>query len=230
MIDFYKSSSKRAMKYIQILVQTIFLISIPLFGHAETTCLDEVKALELKRNPAVSIGGMWGYFEKNFNLKKIPTETIQLDSRINKLFFVLNHLCETKNGIPLTPLAIYLSKNISQKGESQFKDELLVLGKTPQQINEWFKFCRYAESHVSRTLLNSKIQKAIDQSNTLIIKYVLLTKVIPNKNFLNETLQKIKTLITDIDSLLDNQPYLRQALEETSHFLYWDDLSEGDVG
>ena len=119
------------MKYIQIFVQIIFLLSIPLMGNAETTCLDKVKALELKRNHAVSIGGMWGYFEKNFSLKKIPTEAIQIDSRINKLFFLLNHLCETQNGIPLTPLAIYLSKNISQKGEDQFKDELLVLGKTP---------------------------------------------------------------------------------------------------
>jgi hypothetical protein len=132
-----------------------------LLGNAETTCLDKVKALELKRNYSVPIGGMWGYFEKNFNLKEIPTEAIQLDSRINKLFFILNHLCETQNGIPRTPLAIYLSKNISQKGKDQFKNELLVLGKTPQQIKEWFDFCSYAESHASRTLLDSKIQKAI---------------------------------------------------------------------
>ena len=160
------------MKYIQTFVQTIFLLSIPLLGNAETTCLDNVIALELNRKYAVSIGGMWGYFEKNFNLKKIPTEAIQIDSRINKLFFILSHLCETQNGIPLTPLAIYLSKNISQKGEDQFKDELLVLGKTPEQINEWFDFYRYAESHASRTLLNSKIQKAIDQSTALILSLI----------------------------------------------------------
>ena len=217
------------MKYIQTFVQTIFLLSIPLLGNAEATCLDKVKALELKRNYAVSIGGMWGYFEKNFNLKKIPTEAIQIDSRINKLFFILSHLCETQNGIPLTPLAIYLSKNISQKGEDQFKDELLVLGKTPEQINEWFDFYRYAESHASRTLLNSKIQKAIDQSTALIMRYVQLAETIPNENRLKDPSQKMKALITDLDNLLTSQPYLRQALEETSHFLYWD-ISEGDLG
>ncbi|MCH2392888.1 MAG: hypothetical protein MK238_10195 [Nitrospinales bacterium] len=53
------------MKYIQISAQTIFLFIMPLIGNAETTCLDKVKTLELKRNHAVSIGGMWGYFEKN---------------------------------------------------------------------------------------------------------------------------------------------------------------------
>ena len=217
------------MKYIQTFVQTIFLLSIPLLGNAEATCLDKVKALELKRNYAVSIGGMWGYFEKNFNLKKIPTEAIQIDSRINKLFFILSHLCETQNGIPLTPLAIYLSKNISQKGEDQFKDELLVLGKTPEQINEWFDFYRYAESHASRTLLNSKIQKAIDQSTRLIMRYVQLAETIPNENRLKDPSQKMKALVTDLDNLLTSQPYLRQALEETSHFLYWD-ISEGDLG
>ena len=217
------------MKYIQTFVQTIFLLSIPLLGNAEATCLDKVKVLELKRNYAVSIGGMWGYFEKNFNLKKIPTEAIQIDSRINKLFFILSHLCETQNGIPLTPLAIYLSKNISQKGEDQFKDELLVLGKTPEQINEWFDFYRYAESHASRTLLNSKIQKAIDQSTRLIMRYVQLAETIPNENRLKDPSQKMKALVTDLDNLLTSQPYLRQALEETSHFLYWD-ISEGDLG
>ena len=217
------------MKYIQTFVQTIFLLSIPLLGNAEATCLDKVKVLELKRNYAVSIGGIWGYFEKNFNLKKIPTEAIQIDSRINKLFFILSHLCETQNGIPLTPLAIYLSKNISQKGEDQFKDELLVLGKTPEQINEWFDFYRYAESHASRTLLNSKIQKAIDQSTALIMRYVQLAETIPNENRLKDPSQKMKALVTDLDNLLTSQPYLRQALEETSHFLYWD-ISEGDLG
>ena len=217
------------MKYIQTFAQTIFLLSIPLLGNAEATCLDKVKVLELKRNYAVSIGGMWGYFEKNFNLKKIPTEAIQIDSRINKLFFILSHLCETQNGIPLTPLAIYLSKNISQKGEDQFKDELLVLGKTPEQINEWFDFYRYAESHASRTLLNSKIQKAIDQSTALITRYVQLAETIPNENRLKDPSQKMKALVTDLDNLLTSQPYLRQALEETSHFLYWD-ISEGDLG
>ena len=217
------------MKYIQTFVQTIFLLSIPLLGNAEATCLDKVKVLELKRNYAVSIGGMWGYFEKNFNLKKIPTEAIQIDSHINKLFFILSHLCETQNGIPLTPLAIYLSKNISQKGEDQFKDELLVLGKTPEQINEWFDFYRYAESHASRTLLNSKIQKAIDQSTALIMRYVQLAETIPNENRLKDPSQKMKALVTDLDNLLTSQPYLSQALEETSHFLYWD-ISEGDLG
>ena len=55
--------------------------------NTETSCLNRVEALELKRDNAVSSSGVWGYFEKNFNLEKIPLEAIQLDSRINKFFF-----------------------------------------------------------------------------------------------------------------------------------------------
>ena len=142
----------------------------------------------------------------------------------------MDHLCKTQNGIPLTPLAIYISKNLSNKGEDKFKDELLLLGKTPQQIKEWFEFSNYSENHASRTLINSEIQKAIDQSATLIMRYVQLTEIIPHGNSLKESFQKMKNLTIDVDHLLSNQPYLSQALEETSHFLYWDDLSEGDVG
>jgi len=180
-----------------------------------------VAELELKRDPVVSIGGMWGYFEKNFNLKKISIEAIQLDSRIDKIFFLLNHICETQNGIPLTPLAIYISKNLSNKGKDKFRNELLVLGKTPQQIKEWFEFCRYSENHVSRTLLNSEIQIAIDQSTPFIMRYAQLTRATPNENLPRESFQKMKNLIIDIDKLLSRQFYLSQALEETSHVLYW---------
>ncbi len=109
------------MKYIQIFAQTILLFTIPIIGNAKTPCLDKVMTLDLKRNHAVSIGGIWGYFEKNFNLGKIPTDTIQLDSRVNKVFFLLKHLCKTREGVPLTPLAIYHQKIFQKKVKTNSK-------------------------------------------------------------------------------------------------------------
>ena len=52
------------MKYIRVFTQTFFLIAIPLLGNAETICLDKIKVLELKRNHAVSDGGMWVTLKK----------------------------------------------------------------------------------------------------------------------------------------------------------------------
>jgi hypothetical protein len=217
------------MKLIHFFLQTFFLLAIPFFGNAETTCQDKVKVLEIERNHAVSIGGMWGYFEKNFNLPKIPTEAIQLDSRINKIFFLLDHLCDTQNGIPLTPLAIYISKNLSNKGKDKFINELLLIGKTPQRIKEWFQFYNYSKNNMSRILINSKVHKAVDQSIPLVKRYVRLTEITPSMKSINESFKKMKALVIDLDKLLSSQPYLSQALEETSHFLYWD-ISEGDLG
>ena len=217
------------MKYIQISIKTFCLLTLLLFGNAEATCFKKVAALELTRDHAVTNGGIWGYFEKNFTLNKIPAEALQVDSRINKIFFLLNHLCETQSGVPLTPLAIYISKNISKKGEDKFKDELLMIGKTPQRIKEWFDFCEYALNHASRKLLHSEIQKAIDQSTPLIMRYVQLTKIKPSGNSPEKHFQKVNILLEQLDQLLTSQPYLRKALEETSHYLYWD-ISEGDLG
>ncbi len=104
-----------------------------------------------------------------------------------------------------------------------------MLGKTPQRIKEWFDFCEYALNPVSRKLLNSEIQKAIDQSNPLVMRYVQLTEIKSSGNSLEKYFQKIKILLEQADQLLTNQPYLRKALEETSHYLYWD-MSEGDLG
>ena len=40
-----------------------FLLAIPLFGNAKTTCLDKVAVLELKRDHAISSSGVWAYFD-----------------------------------------------------------------------------------------------------------------------------------------------------------------------
>ena len=57
--------------------------------NAEITSLDQLKALELKRDHTVTSGGIWDYFERNYALDKIPAEALQVDSRINKVFFSL---------------------------------------------------------------------------------------------------------------------------------------------
>jgi hypothetical protein len=60
------------------------------------------------------------------------------------------------------------------------------------------------------------------------MRYVQLAEAIPHENRQKEPSQKMKALVTDLNNLLTNQPYLSQALEETSYFLYWD-ISEGDL-
>ena len=167
-------------------------------------------------------------------LNRTPTQRKSHQRQFNQTFvltnfFLLNHLCKTQNGIPLTPLARQISKNFSNKGRDEFENELLLISKTPQQIKKWFQFCSYSGNYASRTLINSKTHKGIDQSTPLVMRSLQLTEAIPHGNSIKRSSQKMKILMIDVDQLLRNQPYLSQSLEETSHFLYWD-ISEGDVG
>jgi len=165
---------------------------------------------------------MWGYFEKVPELRKLSVDAIQLDSRINKIFFTLDYLCDTEKGIPLNDLATYISYNLSIKGKIKFKSELLLLGKTSQQIDRWFKFHRYAQNHKSRTLETSKILNALDQSTPFIERYAQLARSISRGDSSEVTLKKTQILNISIDKLLFQQPYLAQALYEISQVPYWD--------
>ena len=67
------------IKRILIFLQTILLMAYVSFAHAEPSCLELVKQLENKRENVDINGGIWGYFEKNRDLKKRSVDAIQLD-------------------------------------------------------------------------------------------------------------------------------------------------------
>ena len=155
-------------------------------------------------------------------MRKHSTQAIQLDSRINKILFVLNYLCETKNGIPLNDLAMYISHHITANGEAKFKAKLFNQGKTSQQIKNWLKFFSYAKNNEFRTLEIAGIQNTIKGSIPLISNYVLLTKNVTRPKSPEVILKKTISLLLQIDSFLSSDPYITQALDEISHVPYWD--------
>jgi len=155
-------------KNIFVILQSILLTSFVSTVFASPSC-HELAAPLIKTNDSIALnGGLWGYFEKDPFLRKYSTQAVQLDSRINKVFFLLNYLCETKNGIPFNDLATYISRSIANKGEPAFKEELIILGKTSKQINNWFNFFMFAQSHRFRTLNSSTIQATINKAIPLI--------------------------------------------------------------
>ena len=209
-------------KNICMFLQSILLALFVSTALAKPSCRELVNPL-IKTNDNIALnGGLWGYFEKDSFLRKHSTQAIQLDSRIKKIFFTLNYLCDTKNGIPLNDLATYISRSISDKGEAVFKAELITLGKTSQQIENWFEFSEYAQSHRFRTLDSSAIRTTINRSIPLIKNYTSLTMNIDQLNSSEVLLKKTRSLIVQIDSFLSRDPYITQALEEISRVPYWD--------
>ena len=205
-----------------LLIQTVLVFFFLSNAVADQSCNELIRPLT-KSNDSIAInGGLWGLFEKKSFLRKYSTEAIQLDSRINKIFFILNYLCETKNGLPLNDLATYISRNVIDKGESEFKTELLAQGKTPQQINIWFEFFEYAKNQSSRTLDLNIIHTTINYSISLINDYVLLEKNTNQPNSSDVILKKVHTLMAKIDNFLSKDPYATQALDEISRVPFWD--------
>ena len=209
-------------KNIFILLQSLLFTSFVSTAFASQPCHKLVTPL-IKAIDSIALnGGLWGYFEKDPFLRKYSTQAVQLDSRINKVFFLLNYLCETKNGIPFNDLATYISRSIANKGEPAFKEELIILGKTSKQINSWFNFFMFAQSHRFRTLNSSTIQATINKAIPLINNYVSLGKNINQSKQPKVILKNTGALRVKIDRFLSSDPYITQALDEISHVPYWD--------
>ena len=209
-------------KNIFMILQSILLTSFVSTVFASPSCHELVAPL-IKTNDSIALnGGLWGYFEKDPFLRKYSTQAVQLDSRINKVFFLLNYLCETKNGIPFNDLATYISRSIANKGEPAFKEELIILGKTSKQINNWFNFFMFAQSHRFRTLNSSTIRATINKAIPLINNYVSLEKNINQSKQSKVILKNTGALRIKIDRFLSSDPYITQALDEISHVPYWD--------
>jgi len=205
-----------------VFLQSILLTSFVSTAFASPSCHELVTPL-IKTNDSIAInGGLWGYFEKDPFLRKYSTQAIQLDSRINKVFFLLNYLCKTRNGIPFNDLATYISRSITDKGEPAFKAELIILGKTSKQIKNWFNFFKYAQTHRLRTLNSSTIRATINKAIPLINNYVSLEKNINQSKQSKVILENAGALIIKIDGFLSSDPYITQALDEISHVPYWD--------
>ena len=209
-------------KNIFMILQSILLTSFVSTVFASPSCHELVAPL-IKTNDSIALnGGLWGYFEKDPFLRKYSAQAVQLDSRINKVFFLLNYLCETKNGIPFNDLATYISRSIANKGEPAFKEELIILGKTSKQINNWFNFFMFAQSHRFRTLNSSTIRATINKAIPLINNYVSLEKNINQSIQSKVILKNTGALRIKIDRFFLGDPYITQALDEISHVPYWD--------
>ena len=220
-MSLYKRKTLRA-KNILVFFQPLLLAIFMSTAFANSPCHELVAPL-IKANDSIALnGGLWGYFEKDPFLRKYSTQAVQLDSRINKVFFLINYLCKTKNGIPFNDLASYMSRSIAKKGEPAFKAELTIFGKTSKQIKGWFDFFKFAQSHRFRTLNSSIIRTTINRAIPLINNYTSLEKKI-NQSIQSKVILKNTAALRDkIDRFLSSDPYITQALDEISHVPYWD--------
>lgn len=214
----------------QIKLAIIFLFSVWCLGIATGTawsqeqtqkCQSELSPLKKTKNSIIGEGGMWGLFERHKGLRGESSKAMQLDSKVQQLVWLLDYLCNTAEGVPLNELAIYLTKNLKDKSKPQFKKELMILGKSEAEIDLWFVFSDISLKNETRKLNIETIYVSIKKALPLVLKYEALAKKVDQSSD-KKHVENVNTLYKEIDQLESSDPYLVQALHETSQVPHWD--------
>ena len=216
------------MKLIAYLILFLFCISIPsLFASPSEIplCHKQLTLLKTPREEVASYDGIWGLFQKNPELQDSSVEGISLDKSVNSMIFNLEFLCDTIDGIPFDELSDYVTANIKEKGEEEFRRELIILGKNQDQIDVWFEFAKFAVAKRYRTLDIKKVYATIQSADHFVKQYLRLAKKINSKINLDSVVQETQGLTIHIQKFLKSDPYLSQAIHENSQIPYadWDE-------
>ena len=210
----------------------IFLITLVLFvtfngisyanNEVISQCLAQIKPLHLKRELVAQLDGMWGLFEKNRELQNKSVAAINLDRKVNSIIFYLEYLCETINGIPMNEVARYVRDGINEKGEDNFRKELIILGKNETEIKIWFEFTDFSLKNEKRSLNLNTILQSITNSAPFINLYSALAQKINQRQIDDSIVKNVSDLSSKIDLFFETDSYMNQALIENKNIPYVD--------
>lgn len=192
-------------------------------------CHAHIKPLHLKRERVTQLDGIWGLFEKTRELQGNSVIAINLDRKVNSIIFHLEYLCDTLNGIPMNEVARYVRDGINNKGEEEFRKELIILGKSEADIDIWFEFSRFSISNENRLLNFRTIVDSIKKSAPYIDTYVALAEKIDRREIDDSIIKNVSELSSKIDNFFKLDRYLNQAITENTNIPYVD-INESSGG
>jgi len=180
-----------------------------------SSCAMLLHPLESKVEQIKGQGGIWGMFDKNYQVRNHATITLKLDSKITVLIVRLKYLCSTKNGVPLEEIAQILLPQLKAKGEQAVMGYLLNLGHFMEEAKKLITYARFAESNLNRKLEFTQISKTVTESQPFANRFVELSKKIGATEH-KKIMLEAKVLISDIEKFLETNPYLIIADKETA--------------
>ena len=201
-----------------ILVQFLLIIVIlrsDVVAADTPTCVSLLHPLESKVGEIKGRGGIWGIFDKSYQVRNHARTTLKLDSKITVLIFRLNHLCATQNGVPFDEIAQVLVPQLKSKGERVLMEDLITMGHIVEEAEKLIAYAKFAESNLNRKLDFNRITKTIMESHPFINRLVELSKKIGEVES-EKIMAESKVLISDIEKLLVTDPYLLLADEENA--------------
>jgi len=201
-----------------ISIQFLFFILISwseVIAADAPSCNILLHPLESKVEQVKGQGGIWGMFDKNYQVRNHATITLKLDSKITVLIVRLNYLCSTKNGAPLEEIAQILVPQLKAKGEQAVMKYLLNLGHFVEEAKNLIAYARFAESNLNRKLEFDQISKTVTESQPFANRFVELSKKIGAVEH-EKIILEAKVLISEIEKFLETNPYLILAGKENA--------------
>jgi hypothetical protein len=201
-----------------IFIKFIFFIlisSTEVIAADTPSCAVLIHPLESKVEQIKGQGGIWGIFDKNYQVRNHATITLKLDSKITILIVRLKYLCSTKNGVPLEEIAQILLPQLKAKGEQAVMEYLLNLGHFMEEAKNLIAYARFAESNLNRKLEFNQISKTVTESQPFANRFVELSKKIGEVKH-EKIMFEAKVLISEIEKFLETNPYLILADKETA--------------
>lgn len=186
-----------------------------------TPCQSQLAPLAQTKNAVIEDGGIWALFERFKPHRSSSGKAIQLDSKVQQLVWLLDYLCETMEGVPLNDLATYVTQNLNEKSKKEFKAELLILGKTPSEIDIWFTFADISLKNEHRKLNPVTLRHSFKQAFPLLLQYKALAEEVEQSPHSSQ-IENVDELYRKIEQLESSDTYLIQALTETFQVPYWD--------
>ena len=219
-MDLINYQESRSIKLLNpsLIIQLFFIILISRgeVGAEDTPpCAKLLHPLESRVEEVKGRGGIWGMFDKNYQVRNHATVTLKLDSKITVLIVRLNHLCATQNGIPLEEIAEIIVPRLKAKGEQVLMQDLIDLGHFEEEAEKLIAYARFAESNLNRKLEFDRITKTITESQPFVDRMLDLSKKIGAVGS-EKIMTDSKVLIGDIEKFLATDPYLVLADKENS--------------
>ncbi len=201
----------------------LLLYSLILPGYAQAEpCRDAIVPLETQRDAVAEKDGLWTLFERSAALRDDSSLAMQADSSINKLIENLIYLCETQKGVPLTELADFVQRKVAVQGPERFKQEMVTLGKPPNEIDVWIDYARFAVRNQTRTLKPETIRASIAEGKKLMDAYVRIAGQVENASDPAALRADFLRFKQNLERFFDSDPYVSKAVRENARVPYWD--------
>ncbi|MGP0565435.1 MULTISPECIES: hypothetical protein [unclassified Nitrospina] len=178
------------------------------------SCIATLEPMDKTRKLVQREGGLWHAFERNDKLRPFSDTGFQIDSNTNKLFFALRYLCKTAKGVPLTGLAISVSRMIEDRGVEGARQHMIQLGNPKAVADEWVEYAQEAKRIADRNIPYEEVGRLVLQTRPLIDLYQeLLARKVDDSNeqkFLSEAV----TLLDVVKSRMSGESHLAMARTE----------------